>query len=108
MQKANDNISKISIAALDGEIYGTPIIEGKANEILAMATMAIDGVLQQCPKSRREVRREVRKVLRRTKPRSERKTDFVLFVLQTIFAFLAVTGCVVLLQGIIAWAVGRM
>lgn len=108
MQKVNDDISKINIALLDGEIYGTPIIEGKASEILAMATLVIEGALEHCPNSRRAFRKAARAVLRRTKPKNERKTDFILFALQMVIAFLAVTGCVVLLQGIIAWAVGRM
>ena len=108
MQKVNDDISKINIALLDGEIYGTPIIEGKASEILAMATLVIDGALEHCPNSRRAFRRAARAVLRRTKPKNERKNDIILFVLQTIFYFLAITGCVTLLQGIITWAAGRM
>lgn len=61
-------ISRISIQMLNGERYGVPIVEGKANEILAMATGVIHATLAETPKNRKYFRRNAWKILRDTRP----------------------------------------
>lgn len=66
MQK--DEISRISVQMLDGKDYGTPIIEGKPEELLKMATTVAWVEIYKEPKLRRDFRRIAWKILRDTRP----------------------------------------
>ena len=66
MQK--DNVSRISVQMLDGERFGVPCVEGKANELLAMASGVIHATLIETPKNRKYFRRAAWKILRETRP----------------------------------------
>lgn len=63
-----DEVSRISVQMLDGQRYGVPIVEGKANELLAMASGVIHATLMETPKNRKYFRRAAWKILRDTRP----------------------------------------
>lgn len=63
-----DNISRINIQMKDGERYGVPIVEGRANELVAMASGVIYASLMEEPKNRRAFRKAARCILRDTRP----------------------------------------
>ena len=64
-----DSVTRINVAMRNGKQYGTPIVEGKVDEVLLMATSLIQAVLEETPEKRRAFRRAARCMLRNTRPR---------------------------------------
>ncbi len=61
-------ISRISVQMLDGKNYGTPIIDGKPQEILVMAMTVAGVIIENYPEMRKYYRRIGRKVYKETRP----------------------------------------
>lgn len=87
-----DIISRINISMKDGEQYGAFAVEGKANEILAMATGIIHATLDETPENRSVFRREARRILRQTRPDWIDRLVFYAVGVVVIFAVIALVG----------------
>lgn len=63
-----DNISRISVSMLNGENYGSPIIDGDPLELVLMAMCAASSVIKNEPDTRKCFLRLTRRIRKDTAP----------------------------------------
>lgn len=85
-------VSRINVSMRDGEQYGVPCVEGRADELLAMATGIVHQALQQSPKSRLMFARNAWMILHDTRPAWVNRLVFDVLGVGVIFALVYAVG----------------
>ena len=102
MEEKNE-ISRVSVQMLNGEVYGVPIVIGKPSEVLTIALGVAVAVLCGEKDGRRILKRMVRKILWDSRPDWVRywTDDWKVTLLGTAALTLCVIGFCYLMHGVI-------
>ena len=102
MEDKNE-ISRVSVQMLNGEVYGVPIVIGKPSEVLTLAMSVIVAVLQDSLQWRRIFRKMAVKILWSSRPDWVRywTDDWKVTLLGTAALTLCAIGFCYLMHGVI-------